>query len=77
MLCLRLEFIRGWRRAWSEGLVWICQARSSRGKQQYFSFKMQCEQDQGRAEVLEKKKSRVHGPSDSLHRVLAQKALIQ
>ncbi len=58
----------GMEKGLSKGLVWICQAQSSRQTAIFF-LKMQREQDQGHAEV--------HRPSHSLYHAVAQSDLIQ
>lgn len=61
-LCVHLEFM-GLEKGLSKDLVWICQAQSSRGKQQYFSSKCGVRKIKAMLKLSEFKKSTDHGPS--------------
>lgn len=67
----------GMEKGLSKDLVWICQAHSSRGKQQYFSSKCSVSKIEAMLKFSEFKKSTVHRPSLSLYHAVAQKDLIQ
>lgn len=67
----------GMEKGLSKDLVWICQAQSSRGKQQYFSPKCSVSKIEAMLKFTEFKKSTVHRPSLSLYHAVAQKDLYQ
>lgn len=74
-VCARLEFM-GLEKGLSKDLVRICQAQSSRGKQQYFSSKCSVLKFKAMLKFSEFIKSTVHGPSVSLHHAVAQKDFV-